>query len=797
MKSIMKKILYLISASLLMLVAACHEIEVEETGINFSPDKVMQVDLAAQEVTVTIESGDSWTLTGEYDWVTPSARSGKSGDKVTFTLALNTTGKIRAAVYEINTEKFTEKLVIKQIGSKIDTSIELALSDYDETSLTVSMNLTADDLEIFDKWGLRYSETENPEDGTDIAFDGKPAKGSKDVKISNLTTGTTYNIWFWLENKDGVRLYNDFTLTGTAKTLELAYTSPSLFSREFKTKMTVPMPCAELGVCWNETGSPTVDDSHVCKTDVTTLDIDLCSCDDGIVLKPETTYKMRPYIIKRNGTLVYGEEIEFTTKKDPFAGWFAMAGSDNAYRINKFNALSEYGPFIWGSMGKMGANAGTSQEAVTNRLISACTAAWGETFRYTYLLFNQTADGEKVMKLSIYTGSSDSAAKSKGSLVFTWNTDEANGHHTFDFAGPASKSDPINTMIQVANDDIQFVIDYFDNTTFYFEFCSANIDNLTSQYSGIKMKDVNNPATGTYDYNIMNVMNPIPVSYHDSILKQDENGNYILKNVEHWEQFCELTLKNRYVSAVMAADIDLGDSQAKVCWDDAFNTSKSWCGTFDGQGHTLTYNYVSQVGTAKQHIAPFFSVGSATIRNLRVTGTIMTNGERPGGIVAYSKGTTVIENCWCSTKFIQIAMAGSNVRAGGIIAANAQGDYYVTLKDCVFDGQFTATTTAKGWAGIVGYAYKNSTTILENCLFAPSLIDLQSTSSSYCFVSKHSSAKVVTIENCYYTQKLGSVDGGTLASADEYADGTLAEALNAGRADGPWTVVEGKTVLNF
>ena len=50
----MKKILYLISASLLMLMGACQEIEVEEAGINFSPEKVMQVDLAAQEVTVTI-----------------------------------------------------------------------------------------------------------------------------------------------------------------------------------------------------------------------------------------------------------------------------------------------------------------------------------------------------------------------------------------------------------------------------------------------------------------------------------------------------------------------------------------------------------------------------------------------------------------------------------------------------------------------------------------------------------------------------------------------------------------------
>ena len=787
----------MISASLLILLASCQKGEIVESKISFSSGKVMQVDLAAQTVSVTIESGSSWTLSGEYDWITPSATSGKSGDKITFTLALNTTGKIRAAVYEIKADNLTEQLVVKQIGGKIDVSMTLAVADYSDNYVTVTFNLDADDLDLFNSWGLCYSETENPEEGTDIVLEGVPVKGTKDITINNLVTDQTYNVWSWLENEDGVRIYNDTKLEATAKAFTLEYTTPSLYSREFKTTMTVPMPCAELGICWNETGNPTVDDDHVCKTDVTSLSIDLNSCNDGVVLKPETAYTLRPYIVKSNGDLVYGEEYSFTTKKDPFAGWWAAAGSDNAYKINKFNALSELGPFIWGSMGKMNANAGTSQETITNALISACTTAWNETFRYTYLLFTEDVNGDKVMKFSIYTGSSDSAAKPKGSLVFTWKSDDVNGHHTFEYAGPASKSDPINTMMQKAGAELQTVIDYFETTTFYFEFCSANIDNLTSQYSGIKMKDVNNPATGIYEYNIMNVMNPIPVSYYDSILKQDENGNYILKNVEHWEQFCELTLKNRYASAVMVNDIDLGDSQAKVCWDDAFSTSKSWCGTFDGQGHTLTYNYVSQIGTAKQHLGPFFSVGTCTIKNLHVKGTILTNGERPGGLVAYAKGNCVIENCWVSTKITQIAMAGSNVRAGGIVGANAQGNYHVTLRDCVFDGQFTATTTAKGWAGIVGYAYKESTTVLENCLFAPSVIDLQSTSSSYCFVSKHSSAKVVKIDNCYYTKKLGSADGGSSVSADEYSDGTLAEALNAGREDGPWVVKDGKTVLDF
>lgn len=792
----MKRIIYMISAALLVLLASCQKQEMAETQISFSPDKVMQVDLAAQKVTVTINSGADWTLSGEYDWVKPSMTSGISGDQVVFTIKLNTTGKIRAAVYEIVSGDVTEKLTIKQIGSKIDTSLELVLADYDEDFVTVALDVTADDLDLFKKWGLRYSTTENPEDGADYALEGTPAKGVREITLSNLMTDQAYNIWFWLENADGIRVYNDAKVTATPKALELVYTTPNLYSREFKTKMTVPMPCTELGICWNEAGNPTVDDDHVCKTEVTELEIELNSCSNGVVLKPETTYVLRPYMVKSNGDLVYGEEYTFTTKKDPFAGWWASAGSDNAYRINKFNALSEYGPFIWGSMGKMNANAGTSQETITNALISACAAAWGETFRYTYLLFTEDVNGEKVMKLMIYTGSSDSEAKSKGSVVFIWEPDDVNGHHTFEYAGPASKSDAIHAMIEKAGDEFQTLVDYFENTTFYFEFCSANIDNLTSQYSGIKMKDVNNPATGIYEYNIMNVMNPIPVSYYDSALKQDENGNYVIKNVEHWEQFCALTIKDRYASAVMVNDIDLGDSQAKVSYEDHFTASKNWCGTFDGQGHTLTYNYVSQVGTANEHIAPFFNVGSATIKNLRVAGTILTNGERPGCLVGYVKGTCVIENCCSSVKTTQISYAGSNVRAGGFVAC-VGGNYKVTLKDCLFDGQFTATTTAKGWAGFVGYAYSNATAILENCLFAPSLIDLQSTSSSYVFVSKHSKAKEVRHDNCWYTQKLGSADGGSSVSADDYANGTLADALNAGRADGPWTVKDGKTVLSI
>lgn len=263
----MKRIIYMISASILVLLASCQKEILEEPGINFSPEKVVQVYLAAQEVTVTIESGDNWTLSGEYDWITPSARSGKAGDKVTFTIALNTNAKIRAAVFEVKTAKLTEKLVIKQIGTKIDMTMDLSVIDYDTDFITVRMNMNADDLDLFTKWGLRYlstqvgAENDPAVNGTDLPIEGTPEKGIRDIKIEGLELYNHYQIWCWLENADGARVYSEVKTSATTKELDIQYDIASLYQREFKATVNVPMNCEELGLCWGENENPDVNGS--------------------------------------------------------------------------------------------------------------------------------------------------------------------------------------------------------------------------------------------------------------------------------------------------------------------------------------------------------------------------------------------------------------------------------------------------------------------------------------------------------------------------------------------------------
>ena len=131
---------------------------------------------------------------------------------------------------------------------------------------------------------------------------------------------------------------------------------------------------------------------------------------------------------------------------------------------------------------------------------------------------------------------------------------------------------------------------------------------------------------------------------------------------------------------------------------------------------------------------------------------------------------------------------GSGWQDNAGFVSNGNGE--LTIIDCLFDGSFRVDSSANEFGGFVGWRY--GTVSIKNCLFAPTSLEgssVHNSSGTFC-------PNTVILANCWYTQTLGSAQG-SAASADDYANGTLADALNAGRADGPWTVKDGKTVLNY
>ena len=176
-----------------------------------------------------------------------------------------------------------------------------------------------------------------------------------------------------------------------------------------------------------------------------------------------------------------------------------------------------------------------------------------------------------------------------------------------------------------------------------------------------------------------------------------------------WDTFCQRVkdAKGQYdVNAVLCADI----TTSNYCGADG----ATYRGTFDGNGHTLTYN---KQNYNQQYVGPFYSVGDATIRNLHTAGTITSSQKFVGGITAWSNGNTIIENCQSSVN-ISSTVNGDATNGGIVAVKTANGQ--LTITDCLFDGSFTGSNCyANG--GFVGWG--DGKIVIVNGHFAPSKIE--------------------------------------------------------------------------
>ena len=63
-----------------------------------------------------------------------------------------------------------------------------------------------------------------------------------------------------------------------------------------------------------------------------------------------------------------------------------------------------------------------------------------------------------------------------------------------------------------------------------------------------------------------------------------------------------------------------------------------FCGTFDGDGHTITLS----LSGSGQGTALFYLIEGATLKNLKVQGTVTTSGYRPATFTAFVEGNCTI-----------------------------------------------------------------------------------------------------------------------------------------------------------
>ena len=199
---------------------------------------------------------------------------------------------------------------------------------------------------------------------------------------------------------------------------------------------------------------------------------------------------------------------------------------------------------------------------------------------------------------------------------------------------------------------------------------------------------------------------------------------------------------------------------------------KPFCGTFDGNGHTIN---VKLIGDG-EGLALFYIIDGATIQNVNVKGTINSSYHRPATFAAHVEGSSTIRNCWSSVGIVSTYNSGW-IDSGAFVARVSTGAI-LTMTDCAFTGSVTYNIGTVSGGSMVGFTQTGAKAYLTNCLFSPKYLLLRAIDyNPHIFVSGDVRGNLT---NCYYNAVAkASILENEGIDASEMSTIELAEALGS------------------
>lgn len=140
-------------------------------------------------------------------------------------------------------------------------------------------------------------------------------------------------------------------------------------------------------------------------------------------------------------------------------------------------------------------------------------------------------------------------------------------------------------------------------------------------------------------------------------------------------------------------------------------SSHKYQGTFDGNWHKLTFNKGTEASRFNEnYCAPFRYISAATIKNLTVEGTIISNKKFVSGLAAsVTGGNCYITNCTSSIHILcnYIDSKDGDCTHGGFVGREETTGDDIIFENCLFDGWIkdtNGTQKAIKCAGFVAWA---------------------------------------------------------------------------------------------
>ena len=328
----------------------------------------------------------------------------------------------------------------------------------------------------------------------------------------------------------------------------------------------------------------------------------------------------------------------------------------------------------------------------------------------------------------------------------------------------------------------QDVTDYgFDYPTRVFRYPpgynpQSNEVNLTENNITIPPDGFSYDATLVLDLSEYNEDNPGDV-YAYAVYTITLERKYRIKSEADWNTFCDRLAENesynRFSGDTLYLENDITVSRP------AGSANCDFCGIFDGQGHTLTFNYSG----SSEFAAPFSFVsvtvplGSkegtpdapVTIKNLNVKSTIRSSGKHAAGLIGQCWGEVNVENCTMDidietdkvfaagyvgkinnrTFSISRCTVGGTIKTSAMDAAGfvAETSGVCNITDCLSGLTIVSSVNGDGThGGFVGVQNRTSNDItMKGCVFNGKLLGADTNSCGGFIGSKKKTSRSATV----------------------------------------------------
>ena len=207
------------------------------------------------------------------------------------------------------------------------------------------------------------------------------------------------------------------------------------------------------------------------------------------------------------------------------------------------------------------------------------------------------------------------------------------------------------------------------------------------------------------------------------------------------------------------------------------NTTKSFQGQFEGQQHTITFNYTANA----IYCAPFRYVKDASFHQLKITGTITNSSYKfSAGFAGYCDGTTQFTDC-ISNITINSSVNGDGTHGGFIAYVPTTGN--ANFQACVFTGSLLGSNT-HSCGGFCGFS--DGSIYCYHCIFKPTQVTMSSNNSAtFSRVSSTSPYGYYLDHTNYYNTTFGAVQGYLMQKAHNEPPVTMA-AYGEDSPDSPY-----------